>query len=127
MPKNSKNSENSRKGNSFELLDESDGDESITVQTTSTRRRPLKRTQPLELTAPCNTGQLYGGYDISANPDVSGTLYGEQWYPMRVDRAYHEVAVDEMGGSLFGQLNQLASAPILDTSQQYRWKFHEAT
>ena len=34
-----------------------------------------------------------------------GTLYGEQWYPMRVDRVYYEVAVDEMGCSLFGQLN----------------------
>ncbi|KAL5331200.1 hypothetical protein ACEPPN_000729 [Leptodophora sp. 'Broadleaf-Isolate-01'] len=34
-----------------------------------------------------------------------GTLYGEQWYPMRVDRAYHEVAMDEMGCSIFGQLN----------------------
>ena len=26
-----------------------------------------------------------------------GTLYGEQWYLVRVDRAYHGVAVDEMG------------------------------
>jgi hypothetical protein len=34
-----------------------------------------------------------------------GTLYGEQWYPIRVDRAYHGVAVDEMGCSIFGQLN----------------------
>jgi hypothetical protein len=34
-----------------------------------------------------------------------GTLYGEQWYPMRVDRAYREVAADEMGCTLFGQLN----------------------
>jgi hypothetical protein len=25
-----------------------------------------------------------------------GTLYGEQWHPMRVDRAYHGAAVDEM-------------------------------
>jgi hypothetical protein len=25
-----------------------------------------------------------------------GTLYGEQWYPIRVDRACHEVALDEM-------------------------------
>lgn len=33
------------------------------------------------------------------------TLYGEQWYPMRVDRAYHGAAVDEMGCSIFGQLN----------------------
>jgi hypothetical protein len=44
MPKNSKNSLNNRKGNSFELLDESDGNDSITVQTTSARGRPLKRT-----------------------------------------------------------------------------------
>jgi hypothetical protein len=34
-----------------------------------------------------------------------GTLYGEQWYPVRVDRAYHKVATDEMGCSIFGQLN----------------------
>ena len=56
MPKNSKNSLNSRKGNSFELLDELpdelDGDESTTVQTTSARGRPLKRTQPFEPNSP---------------------------------------------------------------------------
>ncbi|KAH9203126.1 hypothetical protein DL95DRAFT_399661 [Leptodontidium sp. 2 PMI_412] len=52
MPKNSKNNVNSRKGNSFELLDESDGGDSITVQTTSTRGRPLKRTQPFEPNSP---------------------------------------------------------------------------
>jgi hypothetical protein len=51
-PKNSKNNVNSRKGNSFELLDESNGDDSITVQTTSTRGRPLKRTQPFEPNSP---------------------------------------------------------------------------
>jgi len=34
-----------------------------------------------------------------------GALYGEQWYPMRVDRAYHGAAVDEMGCLIFGQLN----------------------
>jgi hypothetical protein len=34
-----------------------------------------------------------------------GTLYGEQWYPMRVDRVYREVATDEMGCTLFSQLN----------------------
>lgn len=34
-----------------------------------------------------------------------GTLYGEQWYPVRVDRAYHGAAVDEMGCLIFGQLN----------------------
>ncbi|KAH9203832.1 hypothetical protein DL95DRAFT_472038 [Leptodontidium sp. 2 PMI_412] len=33
------------------------------------------------------------------------TLYGEQWYPMRVDRVYHEVATDEVGCTLFGRLN----------------------
>jgi hypothetical protein len=35
MPKNSMNGLNNRKGNSFELLDDSDGGDSITVQTTS--------------------------------------------------------------------------------------------
>jgi len=44
MPKNSKNSKNGPKGNSFELLSESNDDESITVETTSARGRPLKRT-----------------------------------------------------------------------------------
>ena len=34
-----------------------------------------------------------------------GKLYGEQWYPMRVDRVFRKVAVDEMGGALFGQMN----------------------
>ncbi|KAG4442881.1 hypothetical protein IFR05_001677 [Cadophora sp. M221] len=32
-------------------------------------------------------------------------LYGKQWYPMRVDRVYHEVATDEVGCVLFGRLN----------------------
>ena len=52
MPKNSKNSLSSRKGNPFDLLDESVGDESITIQSTSTRERPLKRTQPDEPNSP---------------------------------------------------------------------------
>jgi hypothetical protein len=51
MPKNSKNSLNGLKGNSFELLDESNGDESI-IATTSTRGRPLKRTQPFDPSSP---------------------------------------------------------------------------
>lgn len=34
-----------------------------------------------------------------------GTLYGEQWYPLRVDRAYREVATDELGCTLFGRMN----------------------
>jgi hypothetical protein len=34
-----------------------------------------------------------------------GTLYGEQWYPVRVDRVYHGVLVDETGCALFGQMN----------------------
>ncbi|KAF8846406.1 hypothetical protein BDZ45DRAFT_682538 [Acephala macrosclerotiorum] len=256
MPKNSKNSVNSRKGNSFELLDESDGNDSITVQTTSARGRPLKRTQPFEpnspphakranstrattsqaIPAPVDTdqwaqvkalltrvesallsaerraeraeqrietleefirnelfprvntpprtgpppppsppsspppsvapAQIPGvGLDLSrvAIPEIKegnagavrrrvnealkgrnitclgvnakgngryrllfqgkdidnvrkddtwvrthfdrGTLYGEQWYPVRVDRAYHGAAVDEMGCLIFGQLN----------------------
>ena len=49
MPKNSKNSQNS---NSFELLGELDGDETITVNTTSSRGRVLKRTQPFEPDSP---------------------------------------------------------------------------
>ncbi|MCJ1353051.1 MAG: hypothetical protein MMC33_003035 [Icmadophila ericetorum] len=52
MLKNSKNSLNNRKGNSFELLDGSNGNDSITVQTTSARGRPLKRTQPFEPNSP---------------------------------------------------------------------------
>jgi hypothetical protein len=256
MPKNSKNSVKSQKGNSFELLDEYDGDDSITVQTTSARGRPLKHTQPFEpssttrakranstkattsqtvptpvgadqwtqvialltrvesallsaerraekaeqrietleefirnelfprISTPLRTGpppppsppsspppsiapvQIPGiGLDLSrvTIPEIKdgnagavrrrvnealrerditclgvnskgngryrllfqgkdidnvrkddtwvrthfdrGTLYGEQWYPIRVDRAYHETAVDEMGCSIFGQLN----------------------
>ncbi|KAH9209903.1 hypothetical protein DL95DRAFT_394009 [Leptodontidium sp. 2 PMI_412] len=46
MPKNGP------KGNSFELLSESNDDESITVETTSARGRPLKRTQPFEPNSP---------------------------------------------------------------------------
>lgn len=38
--------------NPFKLLDESDGNDSITVQTTSARGRPLKRTQPFEPNSP---------------------------------------------------------------------------
>lgn len=52
MPKNSKNSKNGPKGNSFELLSESNDDESIPVETTSARGRPLKRTQPFEPNSP---------------------------------------------------------------------------
>ncbi len=33
-----------------------------------------------------------------------GTLYGEQWYPLRIDRAYRGVAIaDELGCTLFGR------------------------
>ncbi|KAH7378853.1 hypothetical protein BKA64DRAFT_686811 [Cadophora sp. MPI-SDFR-AT-0126] len=46
------NSKNGPKGNSFELLSESNDDESITVETTSARGRPLKRTQPFEPNSP---------------------------------------------------------------------------
>lgn len=256
MPKNSKNSKNGPKGNSFELLSESNDDESITVETMSARGRPLKRTQPFEPNSPPRAkrpnstkatiprpasaissfdewmqvrdlltrvetalasaeqraekaekriealeelirnklfpristtptanapsppsppsspppsiapGQIPGiGLDLSrvAIPEIKegnagtvrrrvnealkekgitclgvnskgngryrllfhgddvdkvrrddtwlrthfdrGTLYGEQWYPMRVDRVYHEVATDEVGCTLFGRLN----------------------
>lgn len=52
MPKNNKKSKNGPKSNSFELLSESNDDESITVETTSARGRPLKRAQPFEPTSP---------------------------------------------------------------------------
>jgi hypothetical protein len=52
MPRNSKTSKNGPRGNSFELLSESNDDESITVETTSARWRPLKRTQPFEPSSP---------------------------------------------------------------------------
>lgn len=45
IPRNSKTSKNGPRGNSFKLLSESNDDESITVETTSARGRPLKRTQ----------------------------------------------------------------------------------
>lgn len=34
-----------------------------------------------------------------------GTLYGVQWYPLRIDRAYREVATNELGCTLFGWMN----------------------
>jgi len=34
-----------------------------------------------------------------------GTLYREQWYPLRIDRAYREVGTDELGCTLFGRMN----------------------
>ena len=34
-----------------------------------------------------------------------GTLYGEQWYPLRIDRAYRGVATGELGCTLFGRMN----------------------
>jgi hypothetical protein len=42
MPKNSKNSLSSLKGNSFALLDELDGDETIIVTITSARGRTFE-------------------------------------------------------------------------------------
>ena len=52
MPKNSKNSKRDPRDNLFELLSESNDDELITVETTSARGRPLKRTQPFEPNSP---------------------------------------------------------------------------
>ncbi|KAM4067830.1 DDE superfamily endonuclease [Hirsutella rhossiliensis] len=34
-----------------------------------------------------------------------GTLYGEQWYPLRVDRAHRGVATDDIGCAVFGRMN----------------------
>jgi hypothetical protein len=34
-----------------------------------------------------------------------GALYGEQWYPIRIDRAYWEVATDELGCTIFRRMN----------------------
>jgi hypothetical protein len=34
-----------------------------------------------------------------------GALYGEQWYPIRIDRAYREVATDELRCTIFGRMN----------------------
>jgi len=34
-----------------------------------------------------------------------GTLYKEQWYPLRIDRAFREVVTDELGCTLFGRMN----------------------
>jgi hypothetical protein len=34
-----------------------------------------------------------------------GVLYGEQWYPIRIDKAYREVATDELGCTIFGRMN----------------------
>jgi hypothetical protein len=43
MPKNSKNSKNGPKGNSFKLLSESNNDKLITIEAMSAHGRPLKR------------------------------------------------------------------------------------
>jgi hypothetical protein len=34
-----------------------------------------------------------------------GVPYGEQWYPIRIDKAYREVATDELGCTIFGRMN----------------------
>ncbi|KJZ69937.1 hypothetical protein HIM_10675 [Hirsutella minnesotensis 3608] len=34
-----------------------------------------------------------------------GTLYGEQWYPLRVDRAHRGVATDDIGCAVFERMN----------------------
>jgi hypothetical protein len=34
-----------------------------------------------------------------------GALYGEQWYLIWIDRAYQEVATDELGCTIFGRMN----------------------
>lgn len=62
MPKNSKSSVNSRKGDSFELLDESYGDDSITAH--AARRA--------ELSATCKARQPYEGHDVSDSTNTSG-------------------------------------------------------
>ena len=36
-----------------------------------------------------------------------GTMYGEQWYPLRIDRAHRDVATDELGCTLFGRMNEV--------------------
>jgi hypothetical protein len=35
------------------------------------------------------------------------TLYGEQWYPIRIDRAYKSVTTDDLGCTLFGRMNKV--------------------
>lgn len=34
-----------------------------------------------------------------------GTVYGDQWFPVRIDRACRKVAMDELGCSVLGRLN----------------------
>ena len=54
-----------------------------------------------------------------------GSLYGEQWYPMRVDRARHKVATDGMGCALFGRMNGVKVHKMrwlgnMSTDKEYR-------
>jgi hypothetical protein len=42
-----------------------------------------------------------------------GTLYGELWYPIRVDRVYHEAAVDEKGCSRFTRCDGLGICRLI--------------
>ncbi|KAF2178721.1 hypothetical protein K469DRAFT_802536 [Zopfia rhizophila CBS 207.26] len=83
MPKNSKNSKNIRKGNSFELLEESDGDESITVQTTSARGRPLKPTRPFEPNPPRRAKRANPTKAATSQP-VPVPLGAGQWAQVEV-------------------------------------------
>jgi hypothetical protein len=69
MPKNSKNSKNGPKGNSFELLSESNNNESITIETTSAGGSPLKRTQTVrtQLTSTSEADELDQSHDTQAS------------------------------------------------------------
>lgn len=78
MPKNSKNSKNGPKSNSFELLSESNDDESITVETTSARGRPLKRTQPFEPTSLPHAKRTNSTRATIPKP-ASATPASEEW------------------------------------------------
>jgi len=95
-----RNSLSSRKGNSFELLDELAGDESITVQTTSTRGRPLKRTQPFEPNSPPHAKRANSTKATTSQvgPALEGT---DQWAQVKAFLTHVETAlVASVGNSI---------------------------
>ena len=73
---------NGPKGNPFELLSESNDDESITVETTSARERPLKRTQPFEPNSPPRAKRTNSTKATIPGP-ASAVSISDEWVQVR--------------------------------------------
>ncbi|KAH8800204.1 hypothetical protein F5884DRAFT_546685 [Xylogone sp. PMI_703] len=82
MPKNSKSTRNTPKSNAFELLNELDDDKSITVEATSTRGWPLKRTQPFEPNLPPRAKRTNSTKATASKPALA-TLCTDEWTEVR--------------------------------------------